>query len=265
MFTFEKTNNMKAFIPILSIIIFSCNPGKGPEPGVPQTNVPDSIKILQTANGAAINLIDGFEVSDTVSDFILFPLKTKDAKGSEESLSSYSKGSGEGNMYWNIVFHNYKTGENTLLAPERKILIGGFNYNGSDYSSEPAYSAGRVETFKKSPLIFYTIYTDDYNGDKKLATDDPAYFFISNTDGTGLKQLSPSNISITQKSFPKNNSFLLLEGLRDSNNDKKFDDDDDIMYYKVNMADSALTVTEIFNASFKITLKKLFDKNWKNK
>ncbi len=256
---------MKALIPLLSIIIFSCNPGKTPKPQTAQHPVADSLRILQSANGAAINLVDGFEVADTVSDFILFPLKTQDAKGREESVSYYGKGSGEGHMFWNIVFHNYKTGENTLLEPEKKILIGGYDHNTGSYYSKSSYSAGRVETFKQSPHIFYTVYTDDYNGDNKLTTNDPAYFFISNADGTGFKRVSPTNVSITQKSFPKNNSYLLMEGLRDSNNDKKFNADDEISYFKVNMADSSLAVTEIFNASFKIKLKKLFDKNWKNK
>lgn len=263
MLTFEKTNNMKTFIPLLSVIIFSCNPGKAPKPVAQKSSVPDSVAILQTANGAAINLIDGFEVTDTLSDYILFPLKTKDAKGREESLSYYSKGSGEGHMYWNIIFHNYKTGENTLLAPEKKILIGGYDHNASDYYKESSNTMGRVETFKQSPNIFYTVYTDDYNDDKKLTRNDPTYFFISNADGTGFKQVSPPNISITHKSFPKNGSYLLMEGLKDSNNDKKFDVDDEIVYYKVNMVDSAFATTEIFNASFKIKLKKLFDKNWK--
>jgi hypothetical protein len=250
---------MKYFIPVLLIIIFSCNSGANNKQ-VASDTPEDSTQILQTVNGEAINLIGGYQVTDTSNDYILFPLQVKDAKDKEESVTLYSKERGEGNMYWNIIFYNYKTGENLLLEPEKKILLGGYNLDG--YSGN-IYAKGKVETHKQTPYIFYTVYTDDYNNDKKLGTSDPAYFFVSNADGSAFKQVSPPNISITQKSLPKNNSFLLLEGLKDSNNDKKFNENDEQVYYKVNMADSSLKTEEVFNSSFKIKLKKLFDKNWK--
>ena len=251
---------MKTLIPVLTLFIFSCNSGTNKKQEAHDTPVQDSAQILQTADGTAINLIGGYEVTDTSNNYILFPLQVTDAKDKEESSLGYSKRAGEGNMYWNIIFHNYKTGENNLLEPEKKILIGGYDLGG--YSGK-TFTSGRVETYKQTPYIFYTVYIDDYNADKKLGTDDPAYFFISNADGSGFKQLSPPNISITQKNFPKNNPLLLLSGIRDSNKDKKFDTDDEQVYYKVNMADSSFKAEEIFSQSFKIKLKKLFDKNWK--
>lgn len=251
---------MKYAIPALLIILFSCNSGSNTKPETPNIPVQDSAQVLITADGKAINLIDDYEVTDTANEYILFPLLVKDAKDKEESVIGYSKRSGEGNLYWNIIFHNYKTGEHLLLEPERKILIGGYSF--TDYY-DITYSEGVVEKHKQTPYIFYTVYTDDYNADKKLGTDDPAYFFISNPDGTGFKQVSPPNISITQKRFPKNIPFLLLSGIRDSNNDKKFDAGDEQVYYKVNMSDSTFKVEEIFSTPFKIKLKNLFDKNWK--
>ncbi len=254
---------MKIFIPIIFIVICSCNVTENKKNEVPGKALQDSSKILQTPSGKTINLIDGYQVTDTVNDYILFPLQIKDAKDEEEPALSFSKQRGEGSLYWNVVFYNYKTSESKLLEPTKKILIGGYSFD--YYSSYPnnAVSAGSIETHKETPYIFYTVYSDDYNRDKKLGTDDPAYFYVSNDDGSNFKQVSPQNISITQKTFPKNNSFLLLEGLKDSNNDKKFDSDDEKVYYKVNMTDTALKVEEIFNPSFKISLKKLFDKNWK--
>ena len=257
----KKLTNMKYLIPVLLTIIFSCNAGGNKKQQAPNTPMQDSAQILQTADGTVINLIGGYEVTDTSNDYILFPLQIKDAKDKEESVIGYSKRSGEGNMYWNIIFHNYKTGANTLLEPEKKILIGGYTF--TDYY-HITYSEGVVEKHEQTPYIFYTVYTDDYNGDKKSGTNDPAYFFISNPDGTGFKQVSPPGISITQKEFPKNSPLLLLSGIRDSNKDKKFNADDEQVYYKVNMADSLFKSEEIFNQSFKIKLKKLFDKNWKN-
>lgn len=254
---------MKYVIPFFLTIIFSCNTGDNKRQQSSNTPESDSAQILQTADGTAINLIGGYAVTDTLNDYILFPLEVKNAKDKEESASLFSKERGEGNLYWNIIFHNYKTGENRLLEPEKKILIGGYNFNGGYYSGD-SYSSGKIETYKQSPYIFYTVYTDDYNDDRKLGTNDPAYFFVSNPDGSDFKQVSPTGISITQKAFPKNNSILLLSGIRDSNKDKKFNADDEQVYYKVNMADSSLKVEEIFNQSFKIKLKKLFDKNWKN-
>ncbi len=252
---------MKYFIPVLLTILFSCNSGRNKKQQTPNIPALDSAQILQTAEGNAINLIGDYLVTDTTDDYILFPLQVKDAKDKEESVIGYSKRSGEGHLYWNIIFHNYKTGGNNLLEPERKILIGGYDIKG--YYNRDSYAAGNVETYRQSPYIFYTVYTDDYNGDDKLGTNDPAYFFISNADGTGFKQVSPPGISIKQKVFPKNNPFLLLSGIRDSNNDKKFDEDDEQVFYKVNMADTTFKVEEIFSSSFKIKLKKLFDKNWK--
>ena len=253
---------MKYFAPVLLMILFSCNEKKQQPSNL--TPAQDSAQILKTADGTAINLIGGYQVTDTVNDYILFPLHVEDAKDKDESVKLFSKERGDGAMYWNIIFHNYKTGENRLLEPEKKILIGGYNANSGYYSSSGSYSSGEIETYEQSPYIFYTVYTDDYNNDKKLGTSDPAYFFVSKPDGSGFKQVSPANVSITQKSFPKNNPFLLLAGLKDSNNDKKFDTDDEQVYYKVNMADSSFKTEEIFNQTFKIKLKKLFDKNWKN-
>jgi len=254
---------MKHFIPFLLVCIFSCHAGDNKKQQASIAPAQDSTQILQTKDGEAINLISGYEVTDTINDYILFPLQIENAKDKEESVSLYSKERGEGSMYWNIIFHNYKTSENTLLEPGKKILIGGYDYNNGYYSSD-SYSAGKVETYKQSRYVFYTVYTDDYNDDKKLGRSDPAYFFISNPDGSGFKQVSPPGISITQKAFPKNNPFLLLSGIRDSNKDKKFDANDELVYYKVNMADSTFKTEEIFNQTFKIKLKKLFDKNWKN-
>jgi hypothetical protein len=254
---------MKIFIPVIFIVICSCNAAENKKNEVPGTSLQDSAKILQTPSGKTINLIDGYQVTDTVNDYILFPLQIKDAKAEEESALGFSKQRGEGSLYWNVVFYNYKTNEPKLLEPTKKILIGGYSFNYYRNYSSNTVSAGSIETHKETPYIFYTVYSDDYNADKKLGTDDPAYFYVSNDDGSNFKQVSPQNISITQKTFPKNNSFLLLEGLKDSNNDKKFDADDEKVYYKVNMTDSALKAEEIFNPSFKISLKKLFDKNWK--
>lgn len=251
---------MKYFILLPIMIILSCNSGNNKKQ--PASNIPvgDSTQLLQAADGSAINLIDGYTVSDTANDFILFPLRIQNAKDEEESVMLYSKQRSEGRFYWNIIFHNYKTGENTLLEPEKKVLIGGYEFTG--YGG-PVYVKGNMVTYKQTPFIFYTVYTDDYNEDKKLGTKDPAYCFVSNADGTGFRQVSPPNISITQKEFPKNSPYLLLSGIKDSNRDKKFDADDELVYYRVNMADSSLKTEEIFDAPFKIKLKKLFDKNWK--
>lgn len=260
---FEKTICMKYLSLALLIIFVSCNARNGKQQ---PSNIPvnDSSQILQTQDGSAINLINGYEVTDTANDYILFPLQVEDAKDKEKSAALFSKERGEGRLYWNIIFHNYRTGANALLEPEKKILIGGYNVDGGYYSSSGSYASGKIETYKQSPYIFYTVYTDDYNGDKKLGTSDPGYFFISNPDGSGFKQISPANISITGKEFLKNSPFLLLTGLKDSNKDKKFDASDEQVYYKVNMADSSFKTEEVFSQAFKIKLKKLFDKNWKN-
>jgi hypothetical protein len=260
---------MKKIFPFAMLFLFGCNQHNNKENVTPNTPTQDSTKLLQSSTGKAINLIDGYQVTDTVNDYVLFPLQVKDAKEQESAaLFSKSRG-GEGGLFWNVIFYNYKTNQSTLLEPTNKILIGGYNFWGysssySGYNNTEGNTVGHLETNKQTPYIFYSVYKDDYNNDKKLNTDDPAYFFVSNKDGSNFKQVSPSNISITNKTFPKNNSFLLLEGLRDSNNDKKFDADDEKVFYKVNMTDSALVPQEIFNATFKVELKKLFNKHWIN-
>ncbi len=255
---------MKIFTPLLLItIIYSCKPRGDKKETFPANPLQDSSQILQGKDGTAINLIDGYQVADTVNDFVLFPLKVEDAKATEESSFGYSKRGGEGSLFWNVIFYNYKTKELNLLAPQQKILIGGYNFDYYSSTWDKSFAAGHIETNKQTPYIFYTVYTDDFNNDKKLGTDDPAYFYVSRGDGSNFKQVSPNNISILQKTFPKNNSFLILEGLKDSNNDKKFTGEDEKVYYQVNMADSSLKAEEIFTASFKVSLKKLFDKNWK--
>lgn len=255
---------MKKIIPVIFVILYSCsNKDNKPQQVITPTN--DSTQILQTSSGAAINLIEDYEITDTLNDYMLFPLRVKDAKDKEESSMLYSKREGEGGLYWNVVFYNYKSAEPRLLEPNNKILIGGYNFYDRYYGSYSGKesNSGKIETHQKIPYIFYTVYKDDYNNDKKLSTEDPAYFFISKADGTNFKQVSPPDISITNRSFPKNNSFLLLEGLKDSNNDKKFNADDEKVFYSVNMADSILKVKEVFSTAFKVELKKMFNKNWK--
>jgi hypothetical protein len=256
---------MKFFIALLAITFFSCNQSENKKEERLNSLPKDSTQILQSENGIAVNMIDSYQVTDTLNDFILFPLKINNAKPEEETASSYSKQRNEGDLFWNVVFLNYKTNETTLLEPNKKILIGGYNveYYSSNWGSTPK-PTGIIESAKQTNYIFYTVYTDDFNNDKKLGTDDPAYFFISNEDGSNFKQVSPLNVSILQKTFPKNNSFLLLEGLKDSNNDKIFNAKDEKVYYKINMADSLFKSQEIFSPMYKLSLKKLFDKNWKN-
>jgi hypothetical protein len=254
---------MKNLVPFLFIIFYSCN-NKQSDKTPSQTNTNhDTTTVLQSPSGEAINIVDNFETMDTISNYVLFPLEVKDAKTSDESVLNYSKGRGEGRLFWNIIFYNYQTNETKLLEPTKKILIGGYNFE--EYKSywDKSYAAGHLETNRFTPYIFYTVYVDDYNNDKKLTTADPSYIYISKNDGSNFMSISPSNINITQKFFPKNNSFLLLKGLKDSNGDKKFNDTDEIVYYKVNIADSIPKPQEIFNAAFKIELKKLFDTNWK--
>lgn len=252
---------MKYFSPFILILFFSCNNRAKEKQPAPTTVVQDSAQVLQAADGTQINLINDYQVTDTANDYILFPLQVNDAKDKTESFSLYSKERGEGSLYWNIIFHNYKTGENNLLEPQKKILIGGYEYR-SSYSRD-AYAAGKVETFHQTSYIMYTVYSEDYNGDKKLGTNDPAYVFISNPDGTGFKQISPYGISIMQKDFPKNKQLLLLKGIADSNKDKKFNEEDEQVFYQIDMADSSFKAIEVFNQAFKIKLKNLFDKNWK--
>jgi hypothetical protein len=255
---------MKVFIAMLAIIIFGCNQPKNKKEETLNNSPKDSTQVLQSENGIALNLIDEYQVTDTLNDFILFPLKIYNAKTDEETVASYSKQRNEGNLFWNVVFLNYKTNETTLLEPNKKILIGGYNVEYYSNWGSKAMPVGMIESAKQTKSIFYTVYTDDFNNDKKLGTDDPAYFYISNEDGTNFRQVSPPNVSILQKTFPKNNSILLLKGLRDSNNDKIFDDKDEKVYYKINMSDSLLKPQEIFSPAYKLSLKKLFDKNWKN-
>lgn len=252
---------MKYFIPFILVLIYSCKNNANQKQPAKNTTVNDSAQVLQAGNGAQINLFNGYLVTDTANEYILFPLQVKDAKDKEESSRLYSKENDNGAMYWNIIFHNYKTGQNNLLEPTKKILIGGYDFK--DYYSRDAYAAGKVETFHQTSYIMYTVYSEDYNADKKLGTNDPAYVFISNPDGTGFKQISPSGISIIQKDFPKNKQLLLLKGIVDSNKDKKFNEEDEQVYYQIDMADSSFKAIEVFNQTFKIKLKNLFDKNWK--
>jgi hypothetical protein len=258
---------MRYLLVAISIGLIYCNNNRVPANNTVSPNTQDTLSVLQDASGQAINLINDLETIDTLNDYILFPLEVQNAKAESESLLGYSKGRGEGRMFWNIVFYNYKTKALKLLEPDKKILLGGYQLD--DYKSYwrkfNNVAAGSVETNKFTPYIFYTVYADDFNEDKKLTTDDPAYIYISKEDGSNFIRISPANVHITQKSYPKNNGNLLLKGLKDSNGDKQLNSNDEIVFYEVNMQDSLPTPREIMNTNFKLELKKLFDKNWKTK
>ena len=170
----------------------------------------------------------------------------------EDESDSYSRGSKVSESrgrYWNIIFYNHKTDASWLLTDSSKMLIHDIEKSEQDKVMEKKY-------------LFYTIFTDDYNADKKITSEDPAYLFISDRTGKNFRRLSTKNMDVVNWNILSGTEIVFLTCRKDSNNDKKFDEKDQLNTYRINIADAAAVPKEIFPAAFKKEMSNHYNKYW---
>lgn len=191
-----------------------------------------------------------FEI-DT-SGVIMFPLSKDD---SERKVIKYSYEDMSNKNYWNIIFYNSKTNEYHFLS-ERKMLIEKYDYYKGGSEGE------NYNISKTLKNIFYTIRTDDFDGDKNITTKDPQYLFISDKFGMNLKQISPANYNLNTWKYIKSSDKVVMTVEKDSDNNKKFENTDEIKTFEIELG-KGTEPKEVFSEDFKNSLKILFSRDWR--
>lgn len=165
--------------------------------------------------------------------------------GDVEVFSSYS--SRTVNNFWNLLFYNTQTGQINILDENRRMVI-----TSMEYKVHPPATIG---------VIFYEIKVADYNKDGLLDHKDPTYLFVSNHDGTTFRQLSPNEINLTHWQLLAKSSLVLMQGTRNSNNDKKFDEEDETVVYQFDLNKNTVPA-ETFSKDLVERLKLTLWKHW---
>lgn len=243
---------MHKLFALITIVTFftACNTPKNQEK--PSTNssqnvLQDSATVVNDPKSYLNIQATNFSEIDT-SGILLFPLSMGETS-EDYSSSNYKRM--PNNTYWNIAFYNTKNGDQHLLS-DKKILINNFSVKYED----------EIKSKLTGKFIFYSITTEDFNGDKKFTNEDATYLFLTDRAGGNLKQISPSNYNLENWQFISSSNKIIMTLKNDSDKNKIFDDKDEItnFIYDINKGEDA---KEIFTSDFKNKLKVLYDKDWK--
>lgn len=199
----------------------------------------------QEKNDETMNSVIGEGIAIGGMTAVMYPLTyaiaTKKEKGGIGISKSYARSSS--GPYWNIAFYDPNTGNSNLLDSGHVMRINSFEQ-------------------LKGQMMYMIKYTD-YNGDGQLDHEDPTYLFVSDLGGRNFKQITPDGLHISGLQVIAKSSAVLIQGITDSNHDKKFDESDDIvpMIYNPEKADVA---KETIGKSGKNEISKVFNKLYQN-
>lgn len=203
----------------------------------------------------AINLLFNNPTVLDSSDWVLYPLTLGELEDTRKGFKSSSYR--DQYPYWNIAFYNTETKQMRLLSDSLKMLI-----NSIDSKNNSILHPGQIKE-RNEGLIYYSITTNDFNQDGILNSDDPKYLFISDLSGQEFRQISPDNFDIIHwQTIPESNK-VLIQALKDSNMDKKFEGDDEIASFIYDI--DKQKIKQVFSDEFNLMTKKLLDKQWTKK
>lgn len=233
----------------LAVFLFACTQNSPQEnTATPAGSVMvDTVAILSNpANNLNIQTHSFTEIDS--SGILMFPLSMGEKGREGNSYKEVPAG-----HYWNIIFYNTRTAGYHLLS-ERKMLISSYDASYSR-SSHPAITSAAQH-------LFYVVTVDDYNEDKRLTTEDPAYLFVTDKEGRNFRQLSPAGYHLRSWQFIPSANKVVMTVAKDSNNNKKFGEKEEVASFEIDMSKGAPPV-EIFSNAFKNKLKLLYDRDWK--
>jgi hypothetical protein len=222
--------------------------------GKPVVNKPSNVVVQPKPAAPVMPSFNSPIILDSLGD-VMFALLVKD---DDDNHGLISKSSGREAATWNIVFYNTESKKYHLLDDGRKMLITGFGGAKASYSDVEVISD---ESGALNGLIYYSVIISDYNADGKLNRDDPKYLFISDKQGNNFRQISPDNQNVISWEAIKKTGKLLIETVKDSNNDKKFDGDDEDSPYVYDIKSGGVA-QPIFTTEFKSHVNALFKKQW---
>lgn len=236
---------MKNLIPLfLFVLILSCSSRKQSSPLI------DGENLTQEQIDSVLTEFK-FEYDQPVlidsSEHVLLPITT-------ELLDRRREYSREGYYnddyprYWNILFYNKATG-NTRLLTEAKYRISDFTVNMRD----------------KGPLlthsILYEITDLDHNKDGKLNDQYPEHLFISKTDGSDLRRLSPVNEDLESFTLIPYSDQLIIKTRRDTNGDLNFNSEDETIWYRIDLQADSQPI-EMVNSADRKKIENLYFEQW---
>ncbi|MEM7182997.1 MAG: hypothetical protein AAF518_18950 [Spirochaetota bacterium] len=141
--------------------------------------------------------------------------------------------------FYNIVFHNKKTGKEQLFFPEQEqfcdlFLPSEFLYKPvarEDYDEER-----KVKPPKKRNLRFllYSLCSVDSNGDGYTNSSDVVLLFRADWSGKNKVQLTPNGTQFQQFSLDPYDPYIYISVKQDSNGDARFTRADQEYILKVN-------------------------------
>lgn len=178
------------------------------------------------------------------TDILLYALKLNDNDDSDSYKREVSA------HYWNLIFYNIISGKSELLTKE-KIIINTFSIGNSE--NRPNSQATLSDQF-----IYYDITDSDYDGDKKLTTNDIKKLYISNLEGKSFTRISPKNYNLRTWKIDDKHDSILMDLVKDSNGDKKFSNMDEVEYFVYNLKTG--TLKAVFDQKFKDDIKNLAKK-----
>jgi len=197
--------------------------------------------VTEIQSKAKIEFSTSIVISST--DVIMFPLNLNG-----EKYESYERGGGL--SYWNIVFHNVTTGKNELLTRNKLIISNIQIGNQKKVYNQPLLLSDQ--------FIYYEVTNADFDGDKQLTLKDPRKLFISGLDGQSFIQISPEKHSISSWKIDEKHNLILMNALRDTNNNEEFDGKDEVEYFTYNL--KTATIDPVFDEAFKQKLSELAKK-----
>lgn len=189
----------------------------------------------KTQNKTVVKIEYGESIIVAKEDLVIYPLILNSGE-----YNSYESRSVNSN-YWNIIFHNLKTNQSTLLT-EQKMVIGNFRIGNSEIIEKDGSNVSQN-------FIYYEIINSDFNDDRKLTAEDQKKLFISTLEGKDLKQISPENYQLVNWKIDSLHGLILMQLTQDSDQNKKLDKNDSSVNFSYNLKTGAMA-TPIFDKNF---------------
>jgi hypothetical protein len=197
------------------------------------------------------------QVSNTSTVLYLLPLDNEDKV--VEKYKSYDRTS----YYWNVLFYNALDNNYHLLDDTLKMLIVSYTQGSNDTDESESIGEGRITNDTTGKLLYFDIITSDYNKDSILDNNDPQYLFIADKSGNNFKQVSPDNAGVDHWQAMDGLNKILMMIKQDTNKNGTLDLNDEINPWIYDVKSEK--AIEILSPEYKLSLKNIIDKNWKQK
>jgi hypothetical protein len=247
--------NYCLFIGTLMILVIACQREKPNTPSTSTAEKPlDSTAVLSNEK---IHLVINNPENIWATDYLAFEVKHRQNYQGRSIFDSYESGykkvESVGAKCWNLAFYNTQSREYYLLEPTKKMMI--YQYELNDTSN------GRINR----DFGLYEVQFDD-NKDGKFTGADAKRLFVSTRLGKSFHQVSPDGVDMRHKAFSPKENFLMIYGAKDSNNDGLFNEKDQEIVYRLDLNQTAETMTvaqPIFSKDFQNMLQRKVETEWK--